>query len=313
MPANSKDYVSPRERTKSANLAVPGTVSDDWRIFCLITVPVSFLWRIFFSITKTLHAAVISVVFGKQTSDRVELSFFEKRICLPLIRLLSVPGHIGFIMDGNRRYARQQNEPTMIGHRMGYDRLRRVLLWCYELGMEEISVYAFSMDNFSRSQEEVDYLMELAESKLLDLCVDGGFIMRNEIRVRICGEKSLLRPSLLEVIERVETKTAHHTRGVFNVLFAYSSKHELGKAIEQCVYTKGNKRTDWDDIVSNLYVSRPVDLIVRTSGETRLSDFLIWQIKPDETVIVFDKHYWPDYSIVDFMMGLLRYNFRIRS
>lgn len=246
---------------------------------------------------------------GKCDQDVVELSVLERKVILPCLRFCRIPSHAAFIMDGNRRFAKSHNEPTLVGHRMGYDRLRRVLLWCFELGMKEVSVYAFSVDNFSRTPEEVGYLMDLAEAKLESLCEDNGFVMTHRIRVKICGEKSLLRPSLQKVIAHVEAKTADHERGVFNILLAYSSKRELTQAIERSLTCP--KDLTWGNIESNFYNSTPVDLIVRTSGETRLSDFLIWQIQPDRTVVVFVKHFWPDYSLWDLSKSLLKYHYRL--
>ena len=233
------------------------------------------------------------------------------RLILPLLRHCQIPEHVAFIMDGNRRFAKSHNEPTLIGHRMGYDKLRRVLLWCFELGMKEVSVYAFSIDNFSRSQEEVDYLMDLAETKLESLCEDDGFVMKQRIRVRICGDTSLLRQSLLEVINRVESKTATHDKGIFNILLAYSSKRELAQAVDRTIRTVPLKDMSWSAIECNLYNARPVDLVVRTSGETRLSDFLIWQLDSAKSVVVFVKHLWPDYSLADLTVSLLKYHYRL--
>ncbi len=240
----------------------------------------------------------------------MDLSFVEKHIVLPLLSNCQIPGHIGFIMDGNRRYATCRKEPTLQGHKRGYEHLQKVLLWCFELGVKEVSVYAFSVDNFSRSMEEVNYLMELALDKLALLIEDGGFIMKHQVRVRICGDKSLLRADLQSVIEKVESKTAHHDCGYFNILLAYSSKRELDQSIQRSVVELGSKKQiEWSDIESRLYNPSRLDLLVRTSGETRLSDFLIWQIQPEKTLIVFEKHFWPSYSLMDFARCLLRFDF----
>jgi len=262
-------------------------------------------------------------LFGRDDEKDVELSVVEKAIILPFLRNSKIPRHVGFIMDGNRRFARSKDQPSLLGHKMGYARLRRVLLWCFELGVKEVSVYAFSVDNFSRSSEEVEYLMDLAVEKFTMMCQDDSFIMRQNIKVRICGERSLLRPDLVEVIERLESKTHNHTRGVFNVLLAYSSKRELQQALDKAradiSSTGGSFKSDdddtaqilWDKISSNLYIQTPLDLLVRTSGETRLSDFLLWQIQPEKTLIVFEKNLWPNYSLMSFVKSLLRYNFAL--
>jgi ditrans,polycis-polyprenyl diphosphate synthase len=251
------------------------------------------------------------LLIGQSNSEKLELSLIEKWLILPLLRFCRIPKHAAFIMDGNRRFARSHNEHTLIGHRMGYDKLRRVLLWCFELGVTEVSVYAFSMDNFSRTQEEVDYLMDLAETKLETLCEDGGFVMNQRIRVRICGDTTLLRPSLQEVIRRVESKTVSHEKGTFNILLAYSSKRELAQAVDCTLRTTPCTDVSWKSIQGNLYNATPVDLLVRTSGETRLSDFLIWQLDPEKTVVVFVQNYWPEYSLTDLAKSLLKYHIRL--
>ena len=293
----------------------------------LIFWATSIIHRIQLTVTSylTLLKELISWVkyslLGRDDEKNVELSAIEKTIILPLLKSSKIPVHVGFIMDGNRRFARSLDQPTLLGHKMGYARLRRVLLWCFELGVKEVSVYAFSVDNFSRSNEEVDYLMDLAIDKFNLMCEDDSFIMRQNIRVRICGERSLLRPDLVEVIERLESKTQNHTGGIFNVLLAYSSKRELQQALEKAQSdiscTGGSFKSDdeetanliWEKISSNLYIQTPLDLVVRTSGETRLSDFLLWQIQPEKTLIVFEKNLWPNYSLVSFARSLMRYNF----
>jgi ditrans,polycis-polyprenyl diphosphate synthase len=269
------------------------------------------LMATFSQIFKAVWLSIVYLLVGKNTAEDLKLSFFEEKVIIPLLRICSIPNHISFIMDGNRRFARNRNEPTLVGHRMGYDRLRRVLLWCFELGVKEVSVYAFSVDNFSRTQEEVDYLMDLVETKLEELCDEKGFVMTHKIRVRICGDKTLLRPSLRAVTDRVESATADHTTGIFNILLAYSSKRELLHSIEQALRTVNPKDITWDSISENMYSSTPVDLVIRTSGETRLSDFLVWQIQPEETVVVFVKNLWPDYSLSDLAVSVLKYHSRI--
>ena len=274
---------------------------------------VSWIWKHIVSLVSGVFYLLElfwSRFAGIVPAEPSELSIFERKIILPVLRYCRIPCHIGFIMDGNRRFARSRNSPSLFGHQMGFEKLRRVLLWCFELGVKEVSVYAFSMDNFSRSKEEVDYLMDLAESKLENLCDEGGFVMKRKIKIKICGEMELLRPSLQRVIQRVESKTSHHNGGTFNVLLAYSSKREVSRAMERASACSKEKTVSWECIRSNLYIPSPVDLIVRTSGETRLSDFLIWQIKPEATVLVFERNLWPAFSLKDLAKCLLRYHYR---
>lgn len=280
----------------------------------LTITPVSWVWKHVVSLISgvfILLEFLLSRLVGLVPAEPSELSIFERKIILPLLRYCRIPCHIGFIMDGNRRFARAVNSPSLFGHQMGFEKLRRVLLWCFELGVREVSVYAFSMDNFSRSKEEVDYLMDLAESKLTNLCDEGGFVMKRKIKIKICGEVELLRPSLQRVIQQVESKTSHHNGGTFNVLLAYSSKREVTHAMARAHACSSKEKTvSWECIRSNLYIPSPVDLIVRTSGETRLSDFLIWQIEPESTVLVFEQNLWPAFSLKDLAKCLLRYHYR---
>jgi len=281
-----------------------------------IISPVLLATSLYFALVRRMICSIqdialflFSFVFWAKNEEATELSLIERHLILPFLRNCRIPGHVGFIMDGNRRFARASNSPTLFGHRLGYDRLRKVLLWCFELGVKEVSAYAFSMDNFSRSKEEVDYLMDLAESKLETLCEEGGFVMRHKIRVRICGSVELLRPSLQQVIQRVEARTSTHTGGTFNVLMAYSSKREVLRAVELASCVSKCQDASWDLIQSKLYIPSSVDLIVRTSGETRLSDFLIWQIQPESTLVVFERNLWPAFSLLDFSKCLLKYHY----
>ena len=244
------------------------------------------------------------------------LSFLEKRVILPILSQLALPKHVGFIMDGNRRYAKNLKEPSITGHRMGFDALSSVLLWCFELGLSEVSVYTFSLDNFSRSQEEVEYLMTLAAEKLNLMCEPDSFVMRRNIKVKICGDIALIRSDVREAFEKIQALTVSHTGGQFNIMFAYSSKRELSRAVDIATHTvKGSEisQVSWQAIEDNLYNKTPVDLIVRTSGETRLSDFMIWQIQPRKTLIVFEKSLWPEYNISAFIFSLLRYSVHART
>jgi ditrans,polycis-polyprenyl diphosphate synthase len=266
------------------------------------------------SVCKSLLSKVLKhlsfLIFGEESETHVELSLFEKCVILPILRNCKIPEHVGFIMDGNRRFARTKSQPTLHGHRMGYTKLRRVLLWCFEIGVREVSVFAFSVDNFSRSADEIQYMMDLAVEKLGALAKADSFVMQQGIRVRICGERSLLRQDLVEIITDLESKTQRHSAGVFNILLAYSSKRELQQAVSR-THIKANTPIlgVWDNVLSNMYVQTPLDLVVRTSGETRLSDFLIWQIQPNKTLVIFESNFWPNYSLRDFAKNLIRYNY----
>jgi ditrans,polycis-polyprenyl diphosphate synthase len=261
------------------------------------------------SLFSRIAARFTGLIEDPNSNERsVKLCFVEKNFLIPVLRRCKIPEHLGFVMDGNRRFARHARKPTEQGHKSGYWRLQRVLLWCFALGVKEVSVYAFSVDNFSRNKSEVDYLMDLAREKLITLCEDGGFVMEHRIRVRVWGDRSLLPDDLREICRAIETKTRDHGTGTFNILLAYSSRREMGQATDLAVrFCSDKSDLSWSDVSGRLYGQSSPDLIVRTSGETRLSDFMVWQMRP-ATVILFEKKLWPDYNIIDFTKSLMRYS-----
>ena len=254
------------------------------------------------------------------------LSFLEQHLFLPILRCGQTPRHIGFIMDGNRRFAKQRNIPTVQGHDSGSDKLKQVLLWCLNLGVKEVTVYAFSMDNFKRSEEEVSYLMDLAAHKFSTMAEeDDHFLIKNRVSVRFWGDLSLVPDRTREACEGLEEKTSHYEPRVkLNILFAYSSKYELDRAMAlstdesvSSASTESSTPSSPVNLMASIQPflfsakSLPPDLIVRTSGETRLSDFLIWQIT-SESVIAFLDEMWPELSLWSLAKVLLRYHlFRV--
>jgi ditrans,polycis-polyprenyl diphosphate synthase len=228
-------------------------------------------------------------------------SYVEQYVLLPLLKFASIPKHIGFIMDGNRRYAKKRQLPSIKGHDMGSDKLLQVLEWCLILGVQEVSVYAFSIDNFKRSPEEVMYLMDLAAAKFNDMAEDS-FLITNRVKVSFWGNLSLLPSHVKEACDKlVATTSAYQHKVRLNILFAYSSEFEGSRARELA----GPENLE----ISSFLFSKdsfPLDLIVRTSGETRLSDFMILQISQN-TLILFLNVFWPELSL--FRLGVALFHF----
>ncbi|KAF4747303.1 hypothetical protein FOZ63_033543 [Perkinsus olseni] len=274
-------------------------------------------------VASTTSSSSASPVTGKTLSSSradddldMELSYWE-RLAINILRQGSVPEHVAFIMDGNRRYATSHHLPKVQGHRYGYEKLLQVLKWCLHLGVKYVSAYTFSVDNFNRSREEVTYLMDLASSKFAELGQHNGFLERHSICVKFWGDLSLLPPDIHEKCIELEAKTSKYpAKATLNLLFSYSSKLEVSQAVDKAIAAKSNEkqqsrgaRLTWSDIEAQLYSAGtpPPDLLLRTSGETRLSDFLLWQITP-ETLICFVKPNWPDMTLLDFARCLMRYN-----
>lgn len=233
----------------------------------------------------------------------------------------NIPRHIGIIMDGNRRFARDQQLLRVTdGHIRGADKLDEVLNWCEELGVSVMTVWIFSLDNFQRDPAEVDMLMELFERKFLEL-VTHPRIHQNQIRVRSLGKVDVLPESVQGAIRDAEAATCHYTRRALNIGVAYGGREEIIDAFSRYLRDQAAKgvsteqiadRLDPDCIAPYLYTS-PLpdpDLIIRTSGEVRLSGFLLWQSVYSE--YYFCDTFWPAFRKIDFLRALRDYNDRRR-
>jgi len=231
------------------------------------------------------------------------------------------PQHIGIIMDGNRRFARRRRQANpLYGHLKGADKLEEVLNWCEEAGVEVVSVWIFSLDNFHRAAQEVTGLMELFERKFLEL-VTHPRIHQNQIRVRFLGKTEFLPQGVQMALAEVEQATAHYTRRVLNVGVAYGGREEIVEAFRQHLRDQAAQGRSVEDICAVLapediepylytaHVPDP-DLIIRTSGEIRLSGFLLWQSVYSE--FYFCDSNWPDFRKIDFLRALRDYSRRKR-
>ena len=233
----------------------------------------------------------------------------------------SRPRHLGIIMDGNRRFAREARFSSVIhGHRRGADKLQEVLSWCLDYEVPVVTVWCFSLENFQRSAEEVEDLLGLFEDKARELAHDEE-VHRREVRVRFIGRLELLPESLREEIRRVEEATADYDKGTLNIAMAYGGREEIADAFRRHVRRQLDAGEDVDsildkmdvgDIESCLYTSgQPEpDLILRTSGELRLSGFLLWQSAYSE--FYFCDTNWPAFREIDFLRAVRDYSDRQR-
>lgn len=228
-----------------------------------------------------------------------------------------MPKHVAIIMDGNRRYAKLQGNVDVVkGHEIGADTLEKVLDWSIELGIEIITVYAFSTENFNRPKNEVDGLMKLFIYNFKRL-VDHEKIHRNEVRVKVVGRTELLPDEVKEAIKEAEDATKHYNKRFFNLAIGYDGRLEIidsfKKIIEQVQDGKISIDDVDEDLVSkNLYTEGIDDpnLIIRTSGEERLSGFLLWQSSYSE--LYFCETLWPELRKVDFLRAIRSYQARER-
>jgi len=228
-----------------------------------------------------------------------------------------MPKHVAIIMDGNRRYSRLQGNIDVVkGHEIGVDTLEKVLDWSIELGIEIITVYAFSTENFNRPEHEVEGLMNLFVKNFKRL-VDHEKIHRNEVKVKVVGKTELIPESVREAIKEAEDATAHYNKRLFNIAIGYDGRLEIIDSIKKIIadVQAGNITIDDvdEDLVSqNLYTEGLDDpnLIIRTSGEERLSGFLLWQSSYSE--LYFCETLWPELRKVDFVRAIRSYQERER-
>lgn len=200
-------------------------------------------------------------------------------------------------MDGNRRFAREHGLPTLEGHRRGYDKMKEAGDWCLARGIEILSVYAFSTENWNRSGEEVGYLMDLLERALTN---ELKHFQKKNIRLRILGRRERLRPSIVRAIKRAEEETKTNERGTLAICLNYGGRPEIVDAIKKIV-DEGIPADNIDEktVSARLYwpdMPEP-DLIIRTSGEERLSGFLTWESAYTE--FYWAKKHWPAFTEAD--------------
>ncbi|MFW5937609.1 MAG: polyprenyl diphosphate synthase [Halanaeroarchaeum sp.] len=229
------------------------------------------------------------------------------------------PDHVAVIQDGNRRYAREKGANTERGHRAGAETTERVLEWCSELGVEELTLYAFSTENFDRPPEEREHLFDLLEEKLYEFA-DAERVHDDEVRVRAIGEIERLPGRVRDAIEYAESRTAGHEAFTLNVAVAYGGRTELLGATRDVARAVDRGELDPEAVTAEtveerLYGGdvRDVDLIVRTGGDERTSNFLPWHANGNEAAAFFCTPYWPEFSKIDFLRAIRTYEAREAS
>jgi len=218
--------------------------------------------------------------------------------------------HIAFIMDGNRRWAKSHGLPSLEGHRRGYNKMKEVGDWCIARGIKHITVYAFSTENWKRSKTEVDYLMRLLENALTK---ELNEFHKRGIQLKVIGSRERLPKSVIKAIDNAEVETAKNTKGILNMAINYGGRLEIVAAVKKIVnQKKSSKSVDEDLISKNIWTAGQPDpdIVVRTSGEHRLSGFLTWQSVYSE--LFFIKHHWPGFTEKDLDNILNDYNNRNR-
>lgn len=225
-----------------------------------------------------------------------------------------LPAHLGIIMDGNGRWAKRRGLPRSAGHKVGAGTFRTITRYCSDIGIKYLTVYAFSTENWKRPKEEVDALMKLFEEYLREAISD---FKDDDIVVRFIGDKTAFSPKLQELIEETEKSSKDRPGMVLNIAMNYGSRDELVTAAKKIALKISDKSLNIDDIneqliSDNLYTAGQPDpdLIIRPSGEYRISNFLLWQSAYAEYIVM--DVLWPDFKPEDLDKALIEYSRRNR-
>jgi short-chain Z-isoprenyl diphosphate synthase len=241
---------------------------------------------------------------------------YERRLRRRLVDT-EVPAHVGVMLDGNRRWARAAGfTDVSAGHRAGAQRITDLLGWCQDAGVQIVTLWLLSTDNLSRAEEELTPLLEIIAEVVDDLSADG-----KQWQVKVVGALDLLPPELAERMVAAATRTVDRTGMRVNLAVGYGGRREIADAVRKLLASHAEAGTtieelaeilDMDHIAEHLYTSGQPDpdLIIRTSGEQRLSGFLLWQSV--HTEFWFFDAYWPDFRHIDFLRALRDYGARHR-
>lgn len=227
---------------------------------------------------------------------------------------LNIPNHIAIILDGNGRWAKRRGMPRTYGHQKGVENIRHIAIAASDLGIKALSVYAFSTENWKRPKDEVDFLMKLPgefEKKFKDE------FKKHDIRVMFSGRKTHLSQENLEILERITNRTKDRSGLILNICFDYGSQTEILEAVKQIseLVKSGDLEPNdiqLSDIESRLYTKDlpPLDLLIRPSGEVRLSNFLLWQAAYAE--LYFCEAHWPAFSKKELEKAIIDFTKRNR-
>ena len=226
---------------------------------------------------------------------------------------VKLPKHVGIIMDGNGRWATEKKRPRTDGHREGANTLKELAIHMNDIGIEYASVYAFSTENFKRSKKEVDFLMNLFIEMFTN---EFDFIVKNNIKVIFSGRDKPLSNKVLKAMRSIEDKSSSNTGLVLNVCLNYGSRSEIVDMTKKISLLVKDNKISIDDIDEelinkNLYNNLPdIDFLIRTSGELRLSNFMLYQLSYAE--FYFTNTYFPDFHSDEFDKAILDFNDRNR-
>jgi tritrans,polycis-undecaprenyl-diphosphate synthase [geranylgeranyl-diphosphate specific] len=230
----------------------------------------------------------------------------------------SIPGHVGIILDGNRRWAANHGFPTELGHEEGANRAEQLLDWCHELGIRTVTLYVLSTENLERDPDEVRELFSLIEERL-DKLLNDERIHRYQVKVKAIGHLELLPDSIRRLLSDIERRTEGYSSHYLNIAIAYGGRVEITDMVRSVAYdvkrgALSPEQITEETIARRLYTAylpnQEPDLIIRTSGEERMSGFMLWQGAYSE--LVFMDVFWPSFRKIDLMRAIRTYQRRTR-
>lgn len=215
---------------------------------------------------------------------------------------MNIPNHLGIILDGNRRWAKDRGLPSFEGHKRGLERIKSIVKYCKAKGVKTLTLFVFSTENWKRAKREINFLMSLAKKALTDNFQEYG---RQGVRIRVIGQREKLPQDLQKEIEKAERATRKNNDMTLNLALSYGGRGEIIEAVKSIVKKKISPEKITEDVIKvNLWTS-DVDFIIRTGKEQRISNFLIWQAAYSE--LYFCPKYWPDFTEEDLNKALLAY------
>lgn len=224
-----------------------------------------------------------------------------------------LPEHIALILDGNGRWAKAHLLPRVLGHKKGADTFKEIIKSASILGIKYLTAYVFSTENWSRPQDEVDYIMKL----IVSMCSDYQKLIERNIKLRVIGSRKNVPGYILAALDEACEKTKDCANMTLVIAFNYGAKEEIINATKEVAKLALNKKIEIEDINEELFEQclytkeiPPVDLMIRTSGEVRLSNYLLWQNAYAE--MIFTKTFWPDFHTKEFYQSILEFQKRDR-
>ncbi|MEM6429054.1 MAG: polyprenyl diphosphate synthase [Deinococcota bacterium] len=246
--------------------------------------------------------------------------FYERRLFAEVVHAGKMPNHVGLILDGNRRFARSLGLHTSRGHDLGAEKVHEVLTWCRELAIQHVTLWVFSTDNQNRDQAEVEHILNLLASEAVEQ-TEQGDLHKYQVKTTIIGDLAGMPEHVVKALRKLEQVTANYNKMFLNIAVGYGGREEITHAVRSWLRTKLEQGETLEQVIgdlasevieSHLYTAGfpDPDFVIRTSGELRMSGFLLWQTAYSE--FYFCDVFWPSFRKLDFLRAIRSFQARQR-